>query len=273
MKGKSLEPAGLRARLAERFAALFGETERPHEPAEAQRNAEFAARMAADCPLEDSGPPSGWALADTERLARLAVWLDGKPGAQGNQFEAAAAPAALEEALSSLSFIEDVVEHPSYAPADRVDAVIATWLRTQGGTAVGAERAPSRRHQRKRASGPLAPMADSFLLLAAADGTRESAIFCQSQSGLWTLEVFVETSEHGGQPSEGYLLLSVHPDHRMTYEGRTARVFVVLDGAEQVLVDARVRGGEVYARISLSGLDLWTRDAINVVFSARQDES
>ncbi len=273
MKGKSLEPAGLRARLAERFAALFGETERPHEPPEVQRNAEFAARMAADCPLEDSGPPSGSALTGTEWLARLAVWLDGKPEAQGNEYDVAATPATLKDALSSRSFIEDVVEHPSRAPAERVDAVIATWLRSEGGTAVGAGMAPSRRHHRKLASGRLAPMADSFLLLAAADGAREPAISCQSQSGLWTLEVFVETSAPGGQPSEGYLLLSVHPDHRMSYEGRTARVFVVLDGAEQVLVDALVRGGAGYARISLSGLELWTRDAIKVGFSARQDES
>ena len=273
MTGKSLEPAGLRARLAERFASLFDETERPHESADAQRSAEFAARMAADCPLDDSGPPSGSTLAGSERLARLAAWLDGKPGAQDNEFEEAAAPAALEETLSSLPFIEDVVAHPSCAPAERAEALIAAWLKTQGGTALRAEIAPLRRHQRNPGSGVPAPISDSFLLLAAADGTRESTIVCQSQSGLWTLEVFVDTSEYGGQPGEGYLLLSVHPDHRMTYEGRTARVFVVLDGAEQVLVDALVRGGEVYARISLCGLDLWRRDAVNVVFSARPDET
>jgi hypothetical protein len=273
MNGRFLDLTALRARLAELFAALFDDTEQLHEPADALRHAEFAARMAADWPLEDRGSLSPSALAGTERLARLAAWLDGEPGAPGNEFDEAAMPAAFEEALSSLVFIEDVVEHPSRAPTDRIDAVLSTWLRTQGGTALATEMAPSRRHRRKPAVGVTAPMADSFLLLAAADGQYESAIVCQSQSGLWTLEVFVETSEHGGPPGDGYLLLSVHPDHRVPYEGRTARVFVVLDDAEQVLVDARVRGGEVYARISLSGLDLWKRDAVNVIFSARQGET
>lgn len=265
MKGRSLDPAVLRARLAERFAALFGETEPLHEPAQAQRRAEFAARMAAECQMEDNHEA---VAAGTERVARLAAWLDGNPSADGGESEEWCTPEALEDALSSLSFIERVVEHSSRVPAERVDAVLETWRRTRGGAGRGAEVLPLRQLQSKSAIGLTAPMADSFLLLAAADGTREPAIVCRSQSGLWTLEVFVETSEHGGHSGAGYLLLSVHPDHRMTYEGRNARVFVGTGDAERVLVDAPVRGGEVYAPIALAGLDLWTRDAVNVVFTA-----
>ncbi len=268
MKSKSNEPSGLRAKLAERFEALFGANEGLAGPVDAQRSAVFAARMAAGFELEDGRAQSGPVPAGIERVARLAAWLDCKPGAQGNESEAVSTPEALQEALASLSFIERVVAHPSPAPDDRVKAAIAIWRRSRDGAAPKAEVLPLQPHQRKPGAAVPAPMEDSFLLLAAADGAREPAVVCRSQSGLWTLEVFVENPEHGGQSGEGYLLLSVHPDHRMTYEGRNARVFVVIDNTERVLVNAPVRGGEVYAPIALAGLDLWTRDAVNVVFSA-----
>ena len=268
MKSKSHEPDDLNAKLTERFEALFGANEGPSGPADAHRSTEFAARMAAEFGLEDGWAQSGPVLAGIERAVRLAAWLDCKPCAQGKESDEVAAPEALQEALASLSFIERVVAHPSPAPGDRVEAALAIWHRSRDEAAPKAEVLPWRPHQRNAGAAVSAPLEDSFLLLAAADAAREPAVVCRSQSGLWTLEVFVENPEHGGPSGEGYLLLSVHPDHRMTYEGRNARVFVMIDNTERVLVHAPVRGGEVYAPIVLAGLDLWTRDAVNVVFSA-----
>ena len=87
-------------------------------------------------------------------------------------------------------------------------------------------------------------------------------MLCRSQSGIWTLEIFVAPEDK----EKGYLLLSVHPDHRDTYEGRTARMFTQIGNDERVLAEESVRDGEIYAPISLSGLDLHARDAVNVMF-------
>ena len=119
-----------------------------------------------------------------------------------------------------------------------------------------------------RASPPApAPVAandvEVFQLLAAATRSDDASIVCRSQSGIWTLEVFVSPDD----ANKGYLLLSVHPDHRATYEGRTGRVFVKLGENERVLAEEVVRKGEIYTAISLAGLDLHARDAINVTFA------
>jgi hypothetical protein len=58
----------------------------------------------------------------------------------------------------------------------------------------------------------------------------------------------------------------VHPDHRPSYEGLTARVFVMIGNEERVLAETTIRDGEIYTGVALRGLDLWTRDAVNVVF-------
>lgn len=107
-----------------------------------------------------------------------------------------------------------------------------------------------------------------FLPLAAASG-EANAVLCRSQSGLWTLEVFAETAV----AENGHLLLSVHPDHRATYEGRMARIFVRSGESERVLAEATVRDGEIYAPVSLAGLDLRRRDAVSVTFGPARPPS
>jgi hypothetical protein len=105
-----------------------------------------------------------------------------------------------------------------------------------------------------------------FQLMAAASKADDASIVCRSQSGIWTLEVFSGQSPEDRAAGNGVLLLSVHPEHQASYEGRTARVFVIDAGAERVLAEGRIEGGELYADIVLTGLDLRRRDAINVVF-------
>jgi len=110
-------------------------------------------------------------------------------------------------------------------------------------------------------------LAERFFLLAAASERNDQSLLCVSQSGLWTLEIFVNKSPEGQSTDRGQVLLSVHPDHRATYEGRRARIFVHEAEGERVLAEAVVRDGELFADISLAGLDLHRRDAVNVVFS------
>jgi hypothetical protein len=112
------------------------------------------------------------------------------------------------------------------------------------------------------------PLVERFVLLAAASKEAHQGLVCTSQSGLWTLEIFVGQSAQDQAAGRGQVLLSVHPDHRATYEGRTARIFVNAPEGERVLAEAPVRNGELCADIVLTGLDLHQRDAINVVFSA-----
>jgi hypothetical protein len=110
-----------------------------------------------------------------------------------------------------------------------------------------------------------------FQLLAAASDTDEASIICRSQSGIWTLEVFAGQSPEDRAAARGVLLLSVHPEHQTGYEGRVARVFIVDAGAERVLAEGPVAEGELYADITLTGLDLRRRDAVNVVFGPAPD--
>ncbi len=237
--------------------------------------AELAARLPADAPgVPDAGTD--------DRIARLAAYLDGGLGESERAQVAAAlvaSPAALQDAIASLAHLDEVDRRDASAPPDLVDAVLATW---QGERAAPANviplRAESRAESRGEAEptaggGETAPAFDSFQLLAAASGSDHHAVLCRSQSGLWTLEIFVGTSEPDRAAEQGYVLLTVHPDHRATYEGRTARVFVKVGNDERVLAEQTVRDGEIYAPVALAGLDLWTRDAVNVVFGPSQAAS
>lgn len=109
---------------------------------------------------------------------------------------------------------------------------------------------------------------ENFFLLAAASAEAHQGLHCTSQSGLWTLEIFVGKSPRDQADERGKVLLSVHPDHHATYEGRMARVFVTTPEGERVLAEAVVREGELCADISLAGLDLLKRDAVSVVFGS-----
>ena len=109
-------------------------------------------------------------------------------------------------------------------------------------------------------------LVERFSLLAASSEKNDQSLLCVSQSGLWTLEIFVGKTPEGHTAERGQVLLTVHPDHRATYEGRQARIFVDTPQGERVLAEAIVRDGELFADISLTGLDLHRRDAVNVVF-------
>jgi hypothetical protein len=109
--------------------------------------------------------------------------------------------------------------------------------------------------------------AERFSLLAASSEKNDQSLLCVSKSGIWTLEIFVGKMPEGQPAEHGQVLLSVHPDHRATYEGRQARIFVHTQDGERVLAEAVVRDGELFADISLIGIDLHRRDAVNVVFS------
>lgn len=257
--------------LTARFAALFDAADRPDGGVPPEIVLEFvtgiAARRQAD-EVHGLGTP-----ATPEDTARLAAYLDGGLDDNARQrFEAllAASPADLQKMVASFAYLDDIDSARASAPADLVDAAIAVWRQDRTAASLQADVIPFRRdalNPSASAAGVAAPAFDSFELLAAASGADHPAILCRSQSGLWTLEVFVGTSERDRKTGQGSLLLTVHPEHRATYEGRIARVFVMIGNEERILAEAPVRDGEVYAAISLSGLDLWTRDAVNVVFS------
>jgi hypothetical protein len=176
--------------------------------------------------------------------ALLAAYLDGGLDERARARTAqrlAASPSDFLNAVAVVDYLASLAAET--APDDLVEALIARL---------------SNASMRER---PLPPV-ETFTLLAAASDSGTQAILCRSQSGIWTMEVFVAPDD----ADKGYLLLSVHPDHRATYEGRRARVFVTLGNQERVLAEETVQDCEVYADISLAGLDLHNRDAINVIF-------
>ncbi|MDE2163351.1 MAG: hypothetical protein KGJ53_09325 [Alphaproteobacteria bacterium] len=187
--------------------------------------------------------------AGTVSPALLAAYLDGGLDPAESERVAtwlAATPVEFHNALASVDYLENL--SPEAAPRDLVEVARAR-LHPSG----AVETLPAHR---------VTVPVERFMLLAAAGGTDSKAVLCRSQSGIWTLEVFVAPDD--GQ--KGYLLLSVHPDHRDTYEGRTARIFTRVGYDERVLAEETVRAGEIYTPISLVGLDLHTRDAVNVIF-------
>jgi hypothetical protein len=193
-----------------------------------------------------------------ENLSRL---FDDEPGETAEADPAFAAElsarlaqsdeaAAFEDQVAMAALCDAVEASSERLPADLMDAEIRRWNESCGANVVPL-------------SVRAAPPTERFMLLAAASETGNKAVLCRSQSGIWTLEIFVAPDD----ADKGYLLLSVHPDHRATYEGRAARVFVKLGEDERVLAEEIVRKGEIYTAISLLGLDLHSRDAINVTFA------
>ncbi|MBI1219982.1 MAG: hypothetical protein GC186_15680 [Rhodobacteraceae bacterium] len=116
---------------------------------------------------------------------------------------------------------------------------------------------------------PEVPQWEVFRLFAAATGGTTEGLVCTSTSGLWTLEIFAGLAPEDRAAGRGQVLLSVHLDHRASYEGLTARIFIHGPDGETVLAEAAVVEGEAFADVSLSGLDLTGRDAVNVTFSPR----
>ena len=193
------------------------------------------------CALFDTEEGGGAVAHEPTLTAELSARLDSSDEA-----------AAFEERMATLALCDAVEAGTERAPADLIDAEVQRWT---GGAASSVVAFGARAR-----SGSLS---ETFMLLAAASESGNRAVLCRSQSGIWTLEVFVSPDD----ANKGYLLLSVHPDHRATYEGRTGRVFVKLGEDERVLAEEVVRKGEIYTAVSLAGLDLHARDAINVTFA------
>lgn len=188
-------------------------------------------------------------------VMQLAAYLDG--GLKGAERERviaqlAASPAELCNAIAALEYLENL---PSEAPPQ--DLVAALLARSAKGNVVPFARR--------------AAPAEIFLPLAAASEGGGNALLCRSQSGLWTLQVFVGRSAEDQQAQRGYLILKVNPEHRQSYEGLIARVFVKSGASERVLSESPIRDGELYAPVSLAGLDLQTKDAVNIVFGDPPD--
>jgi len=268
-RGKPHDPTSL-------FEALLGDSGVPLAqpvPIDAELLAELSRRLRAGAPSIEELDPGDW-------IRLLAAYLDGGLDDDAKsrlETRIAASPEALQDLLAARAHLDATASHRKSAPSELVDAAIAAWSKASADAVRPADVIPFRAAGRDKRQGPAPPpslpLVDSFQLLAAASGTEHQAILCRSQSGLWTLEIFVGTSELDASEGRGYLLLTVHPDHRASYEGLTARVFVTIDGEERVLAEATIRDGEVYADVSLRGLDLWTRDAVNVVFSHGQPTS
>ena len=266
--GRSLEE------LASLFEAMVGDVSVSGDKAASVNVSRFVAELAIRL---STGEQHAWlGTGSNDDVAMLAAYLDGGLDDSARQkVEAllAASPAKLQNAIASLVHIEDIARARSAAPGDLVEAAIARWKESPEGARRGADIIPLRGvgDDQGRGRGPSAPIFDSFLPMAAASGANHGAILCRSQSGLWILEIFVGKSGQDRSAEQGYLLLAVHEDHRSTYEGRNARVFVKIGDEERVLAEETVRDGEIYAAISLAGLDLWARDAINVVFGPHEE--
>ena len=221
--------------------------------------------IAAALAAEPDAPAGNAPLAPGVAPATLAAHLDGALDAAAREaliaHLAASAPAR-RDAEAAIALLEAIAAPGAAAPAppDLLAAAIAAANDTANDTAApAADILPLRRR-------PAPPPAERFLLLAAASGQEGQPVLCRSQSGLWTLEIFLAAEPSARAEGRGELLLTVDPDHRATYEGRRARVFVTLAGEERVLAEAVVREGEVFAPVALAGLDLFTRDAVSVTF-------
>src|SRR5271163_4989707 len=108
--------------------------------------------------------------------------------------------AAFEDWVSTVALCDAVEAGSERVPADLMDAEIPRWNESGNAATVVPLVARTR--------SDAAPLIERFMLLAAASETGNKAVLCRSQSGIWTLEIFVAPDD----ADKGYLLLSVHPD-------------------------------------------------------------
>lgn len=247
------------------FEAMLGDAEAPAVKPTPLDAIVTVAEISARLTEAEPGPSVGASIPNST----LAAYLDGGLDDGGRQqVEAllAGSPLHLHEAAATIAYLDDVASQRSSVPDNMLQAAIDDLTEHRMVAAPQADIIPLRGPPARQQHFGKAPLAESFRLLAAASDTGNQAIICHSQSGIWTLEVFVGQSEPDQVSGRGYLLMSVHPDHRVTYEGRTARIFVNVGNEERVLAEETIRDGEVYAEILLTGLDLRTKDAVNVTF-------
>jgi len=229
------------------------------------------ARAALSLALLRSESAGASSMSNEERMALVAAVFDGELNAdQRARLEVLRhrSSGEIQDIASSLELLDRTTKNLATAPTHLVEAAVAA-LKAKALTAERGGDVIPFGHRPSLAPHPVAADYDRFELLAAASNIGKQAVVCRSQSGLWTLEIFVGSSERDLALKQGYLLLTVHSDHRATYDGRSARVFVITNEGERVLAEDVVRAGEIYVPISLAGLDLHTRDAVNVVFAAQ----
>jgi hypothetical protein len=211
---------------------------------------DFSAELAA-C-AEPAGSPTPQPF-----MAASAAFLDGtlsRAEAEPVLRHLAESPAArLEfEAVVELLGAESIGQG---APEDLVSAALSVLELPPGVTVLSRWPAPRS-----------LPASESFLALAAASAGEQRPVYCRSRSGIWTLEVFIEEPSEDPLDRRAQLLLTLQAEHRASYEGLTARVFVGSSEDTSVLTEQTVRNGEIYAEFELQDLDFWTRDAVSVVF-------
>ena len=240
---------------------------------------ELAARLRAGAPSLAALDPGDW-------VRLLAAYLDGSIDAAAKrqlEDQLARSPPELSDLVAARAYLDAMASHRKSEPSELVDAAIAGWLDGDADTlrpadviafppaSIESDGNPQVLSQASsRVSSPLPPI-ELFHLSAAASRTEDQAIRCRSESGRWALELIVGTSAQDEREERGHLRLTVQPDHRATYEGLEARVFVTIGNAERVeervLAEAAIRDGEINSGFSLRGLDRWTRDVIRVVFT------
>jgi hypothetical protein len=262
------------ANLMSLFEAMLGDADMPIRGPTPRDRVCFATELAARLPSDERARRADIHASDP--IALLAAHFDG--GLPENEqlrgeIALAVSPAGLQDVIASLNLLENLASQRSSAPLDLIDTAIDRFWNDRKGDTRSADIVLFRgKHagaslSAKSLKGEEPPLAfDSFHLLAAATDEDPRAILCRSRSGLLTLEIFVGKSEQDQAERLGHLLLTVHPDHRAAYEGRIARMFVMIGDEERVLAEDAVRGGEVYLAISLAETDLWGEGAVNVVF-------
>ena len=210
------------------------------------------------------------ALADREPQARaintaeLAAWVEGRldPNEAASLLQQSDNLARVEAAAD---FLERLRADAGAQPDGQLNA-LRHHLKLGSGLG-GANIIPLRR--------PLpipAPVVETVYLLAAAGQTDDSGVVCRSDSGVWELRSFSGRSLSDQESGRGDLLLTIHPDHAVAYEGRSVRVYVTILGVDRVLAEDTIRDGALFVPISLTGLKLRSRDAINVVFGPATED-
>ncbi len=213
---------------------------------------ECSAALAAHAEESEQPQPEQPSTAD------LAAFLDGALSAEEAApvvRHLAVSQGAWLEAEAVLALLESRVETLESAPEDVLDAACKIFEQHRGVTVL-----------RPNASGCARPAPESFLPLAAASHDVLRPLYCRSQSGIWTLELFVDEARPQSPSQRAHLLLTVHVEHQAGYEGLMARVYVGSSEDTRVLIEQVVHNGEIFAEFELRDLDFWTRDAVSVVF-------
>lgn len=159
--------------LTSLFEAMLGDDARTNQRLAPDHIIEFMAELAARGQAAEANVVTE--AGPDDRTAMRAAFLDGGlDGSARRRFETmlAASPADLQEAIASLSFLDDVEGHRATAPADLVDAAIARWEQDRTTAPPPAAILPFRRGARNPAAAAAGNSAPDFDFLPAFGGGR-----------------------------------------------------------------------------------------------------